>query len=133
MTNTTTIKNPTERETLNEMLLLPDIQKSERFTNYINKRLGQLDKKNEANRVIKDADAALMNAILNVLRNAAEPMQVKDIYAVGNFVSQCSANKLTSMLGKLASVGKVEKTIEKRTSKFAIVEGATDMEAGAKA
>lgn len=133
MTNTTTTKNPTEREILNEMLLLPDVQKSEKYTNYINKRLGQLDKKNEANRTIKDADAALMNAILNILRNAAEPMQAKDIFAVGNFITECSSNKLISMITKLVNAGKVTKTIEKRNSLFSIVEGAEDVEAGAKA
>lgn len=133
MTNNTTIKNPTEREILNEMLLLPDVQKSEKFTNFINKKLGQLDKKNEANRVIKDADAALMNAILNVLRNAAEPMQAKEIFAVGNFITECSSNKLISMITKLVNAGKVVKTTEKRNSLFAIAEGAEDVEAGAKA
>lgn len=133
MANTTTInatvKAPTERELLNKLLTLSEVKNDEALVAFVNKKLGQLDKKNEANKAIKNADAVIMNAILNVLRNAAEPMRVTEICQIGGFIDEgISSNKVTSMVTKLVSMGKLNKTTEKRTSKFAIVAEATDLE-----
>ena len=129
MTNTTTSKKPTARENLNTLLTLSEVQANADLVTFITNELAKLDKKNVASKTIKSADAILMNAILNVLRNAEKPLRVTEICQIGGFINEnYSSNKITSMLSKLAAEGKVNKIIDKRNSKFEIVEGATDVE-----
>ena len=129
MTNNTTSKKPTARENLNTLLALSEVQANADLVAYVTNELAKLDKKNAASKTIKDADALLMNAIMNVLRNAEKPMRVTEICQVGGFIDESySSNKITSMVTKLVSAGKVNKIVDKRNSTFAIVEGATDVE-----
>ena len=110
----------TQKELFTE--ILDKVADDELLTEFVNYQLDMLARKS-ANRTTKQEsadDLALMENIVGILGET--PISTSEI--VGHFATQgiiYSPQKITAVMKKLVANGKAEKTVEKRISKFTLV------------
>lgn len=115
-------KKVTKREVINEMLADVTVKANEKWVNYLTNELALLDKKSANKKPTKtqEANESVKDTIVNVLAENGGKMTVTQIIASGKFEPLTSPQKISALLKQLIEAEKVVKTVEKKTSYFAV-------------
>ena len=116
-------KKITKRERFEMMLNTYNFTEEER--EFIEHEIELLEKKKSGERKptkTQIENDGLKAIVLEVLKNAENPMTVSDIIKAHEELSQLSTQKVSPLLTKLVDELRVVKTIEKRRSYFSIAE-----------
>lgn len=116
-------KKMTKREVINAMLADEVVSANEVWVNYLTNELALLDKKsaNKKPTKVQEANEGVKDTIVKVLTDNGDKMTVTQIIASGEFEPLTSPQKISALLKQLIEAEKVVKTVEKKTSYFAVV------------
>ena len=115
-------KKVTKREVINEMLADVTVKANEKWVNYLTNELALLDKKSANKKPTKtqEANEGVKDTIVKVLAENGGKMTVTQIIASGEFEPLTSPQKISALLKQLIEADRVVKTVEKKTSYFAV-------------
>lgn len=115
-------KKMTKREVINAMLANEVVSANEVWVNYLTNELALLDKKsaNKKPTKVQEANEGVKDTIVDVLTENGGKMTVTQIIASGKFEPLTSPQKISALLKQLIEAEKVVKTVEKKTSYFAV-------------
>ena len=115
-------KKVTKREVINEMLADVAVKANEKWVNYLTNELALLDKKSANKKPTKtqEANEGVKDTIVDVLAENGGKMTVTQIIASGKFEPLTSPQKISALLKQLIEADRVVKTVEKKTSYFAV-------------
>ena len=115
-------KKMTKREVINAMLANEVVSANEVWVNYLTNELALLDKKsaNKKPTKVQEANEGVKDTIVDVLTENGGKMTVTQIIASGKFEPLTSPQKISALLKQLIEAVKVVKTVEKKTSYFAV-------------
>ena len=118
----------TNVKALELVLSMEEVKANAELVEKLNKMKDQFEKKNKS--ATKDGKKVLTaeqkknelikENILEILGNCENPIQIKELMTMEG-MEEYSNQKLSALLKQLVESGKVEKTIEKRISKFKLV------------
>ena len=119
------MKKLTNVSALEMVLSLQEVQANVELVEKLTVMKNQFDKKNHStsSKLSKNqlANEGLKSEILVALQGK-EPMQIKEILLLPEFAeTEYTNQKFSALLKQLLEVGKVEKVIEKRLTKFKLV------------
>ena len=115
-------KKMTKREVINAMLANEVVSANEVWVGYLTNELALLDKKsaNKKPTKVQEANEGVKDTIVKVLAENGGKMTVTQIIASGEFEPLTSPQKISALLKQLIEAEKVVKTVEKKTSYFAV-------------
>lgn len=124
----------TQRDYFNAIIAMakgePTKVPAEDIVAFVNERIAALDKKS-ANRKPTKAQTeneGVKAVILEVLGKAENPLTVTEVLKADERLADFTTQKISALMTLLVKAGEVEKTIEKRVSRFAVAEVKDEVE-----
>ena len=112
----------TQRDYFNETKSVLETLGRDDLVAFINERIAALDKKS-ANRKPTKTQAeneGIKAVILEVLEKSENPLTVTEVLKADERLSGFTAQKISALMTQLVGGGEVEKTVEKRVSRFSV-------------
>lgn len=120
----------TQRDYFNEMKSVFETLGRDDLVAFVNERIAALDKKS-ANRKPTKAQTeneGVKAVILEVLGKAENPLTVTEVLKADERLADFTTQKISALMTLLVKAGEVEKTVEKRVSRFSVVEVEDEVE-----
>lgn len=114
----------TQRDYFNEMKSVFEGLGRTDLVDFVNERIAALDKKS-ANRKPTKAQTeneGVKAVILEVLGKAGKPLTVTEVLKADERLVDFTTQKISALMTLLVKAGEVEKTVEKRVSRFSVAE-----------
>ena len=113
----------TQKDFYNDIIALAKENARQDIVDFAEGRIAALEKKAGTKKPTKtqEANVGIKADIKAVLAEAGKPMTVSAILATGKFAEGTTPQKITALLRQLIEAGEVVKTVDKKTSLFAVV------------
>ena len=114
----------TQRDYFNEIIAMAEANGRTDLADFARGRIEVLDKKSANKKPTKtqEANEVLKDTIEDVLSESDKALTVTEILASGKFEALTSPQKISALLKQMIEAGRVAKSVEKKVSRFSVVE-----------